>query len=104
MILDHAAQLFANRGYSATSINQVAEACGFSKASLYHYYRDKYSLLISIAENHVPNTRSAGMRTHRRTHAVAHVLIPLPHQDFDPSEVAVPWRILTQAGHHVEHS
>ncbi|SCK61445.1 transcriptional regulator, TetR family [Variovorax sp. HW608] len=53
MILEHAAQLFANRGYSATSMNQVAEACGFSKALLYHYYRDKYSLLISIAENHV---------------------------------------------------
>ena len=53
MILDHAAQLFANRGYPATSMNQVAEACGFSKASLYHYYRDKYSLLVSIAENHV---------------------------------------------------
>lgn len=32
---------------------------------------------------------------------MAHVLIPLPHQDFDPSEVAVPWRILTEAGHHV---
>lgn len=32
---------------------------------------------------------------------MAHVLIPLPQQDFDPSEVAVPWRILTQAGHHV---
>jgi AcrR family transcriptional regulator len=53
MILDHAAQLFANRGYSATSMNQVADACGFSKALLYHYYRDKYSLLVSIAENHV---------------------------------------------------
>jgi AcrR family transcriptional regulator len=34
-------------------MNQVAEACGFSKALLYHYYRDKYSLLVSIAENHV---------------------------------------------------
>jgi AcrR family transcriptional regulator len=53
MILEHAAQLFANRGYPATSMNQVAEACGFSKALLYHYYRDKYSLLVSIAENHV---------------------------------------------------
>jgi len=53
MILEHAALLFANRGYSATSMNQVAEACGFSKALLYHYYRDKYSLLVSIAENHV---------------------------------------------------
>ena len=53
MILERAALLFANRGYPATSMNQVAEACGFSKASLYHYYRDKYSLLVSIAENHV---------------------------------------------------
>ena len=30
---------------------------------------------------------------------MAHVLIPVPHQDFDPSEVAVPWRILSEAGH-----
>lgn len=32
---------------------------------------------------------------------MALVLIPLPHQDFDPSEVAVPWRVLTEAGHRV---
>lgn len=32
---------------------------------------------------------------------MAHILIPLPRRDFDPSEAAVPWRILTQAGHHV---
>jgi putative intracellular protease/amidase len=32
---------------------------------------------------------------------MAHVLIPLPHQDADPSEVAVPWRILTGQGHRV---
>ncbi|RDS83183.1 type 1 glutamine amidotransferase domain-containing protein [Dyella psychrodurans] len=32
---------------------------------------------------------------------MATVLIPLPHRDYDPSEVAVPWRVLTQAGHNV---
>ncbi len=53
MILAHAAQLFAQRGYMATSMNQVAEACGLSKATLYHYHRDKYGLLVSIAEGHV---------------------------------------------------
>jgi AcrR family transcriptional regulator len=53
MILARAAHLFAHRGYSATSMNQVAEASGLSKATLYHYYRDKYSLLVSIAETHV---------------------------------------------------
>ncbi|MGR4869482.1 TetR/AcrR family transcriptional regulator [Variovorax sp. LARHSF232] len=53
MILAQAAQLFARRGYSATSMNEVAQACGLSKATLYHYYRDKYSLLVSIADDHV---------------------------------------------------
>jgi AcrR family transcriptional regulator len=52
-ILDQAAHLFARHGYSATSMNQVAEACGLSKATLYHYYRDKYSMLVSIADEHV---------------------------------------------------
>jgi putative intracellular protease/amidase len=32
---------------------------------------------------------------------MATVLIPLPHFDYDPSEVAVPWRMLTEAGHRV---
>ena len=53
MILVHAARLFAQRGYPATSMNQVAEACGLSKATIYHYFRDKYALLISIADGHV---------------------------------------------------
>ena len=29
------------------------------------------------------------------------VLIPLPRQDFDPTEVAIPWQVLTEAGHRV---
>ncbi len=52
-ILARAAELFAQRGYSATTMNQVAEACGLSKPALYHYYKDKYALLVSIADTHV---------------------------------------------------
>lgn len=59
MILEQAGLLFARRGYPATSMNQVAEACGLSKATLYHYYKDKYALLVSIAEAHV--TRPAAI-------------------------------------------
>ena len=29
------------------------------------------------------------------------VLIPLPDRDFDVTEVAVPWRVLCDAGHQV---
>jgi len=53
LILVRAADLFARQGYTATSMNQVALACGVSKPSLYHYVRDKYQLLVEIAEDHV---------------------------------------------------
>lgn len=52
-ILASAARLFARGGYPGTAMNQVAQDCGLSKATLYHYYPDKYSLLVSIAEGHV---------------------------------------------------
>jgi AcrR family transcriptional regulator len=52
-ILARAAELFARQGYTATSMNQVALACGVSKPSLYHYVRDKYQLLVEIAEDHM---------------------------------------------------
>lgn len=35
---------------------------------------------------------------------MARVLIPLPDTDFDTTEVAVPWRLLTNAGHSVVFS
>jgi TetR/AcrR family transcriptional regulator len=53
MIREQAAALFARHGYPSTSMNQVAQACALSKAALYHYYPDKYSLLLSIADGHV---------------------------------------------------
>ena len=32
---------------------------------------------------------------------MAHIIMPLPHHDFDPTEAAVSWRILQQDGHRV---
>ncbi|MCC7006549.1 MAG: TetR family transcriptional regulator [Ottowia sp.] len=52
-ILTIAAALFAHKGYQATTMNDVAQACAFSKPALYHYMRDKYALLTHICENHV---------------------------------------------------
>jgi putative intracellular protease/amidase len=36
-----------------------------------------------------------------RSPTMATVLVPLPNHDFDPTEVAVPWAILRDAGHEV---
>ena len=52
-ILAASARLFAEQGFSATSMNQVAEACGVSKPTLYHYFKDKQQLLAQICDAHV---------------------------------------------------
>ena len=52
-ILAQAAALFARQGYTATSMNQVAAACGISKPTLYHYVKDKHELLLCVAEGHI---------------------------------------------------
>ena len=52
-ILHRSAELFAQFGYSATSITMIAEACGASKALLYHYYQDKEALLFDVISVHL---------------------------------------------------
>ncbi len=53
LILAAAAQHFATQGYAATTMNGVAAACGVSKATLYHYVRDKHDLLAQVSRTHV---------------------------------------------------
>jgi len=52
-IRDAAAREFADKGYSAATIADIARACGVSKALMYHYYRDKEALLADIAESYI---------------------------------------------------
>ena len=52
-ILEAAARVFAERGYTAATMNEVAGAAGVSKATLYHYYGDKRDLLEQVASSHV---------------------------------------------------
>jgi TetR/AcrR family transcriptional regulator len=52
-ILKAAADLFARRGYTAATLNEVASASGVSKATLYHYFSDKHALLEDIVSGHV---------------------------------------------------
>lgn len=53
VILQKSAKLFAQFGYSGTSIAMIAEACGVSKALLYHYYPDKEAVLFDILSSHL---------------------------------------------------
>ncbi|MDO8980690.1 MAG: TetR/AcrR family transcriptional regulator [Afipia sp.] len=52
-ILDRSAELFSAHGYDRASMNKIAEACGVSKANLYHYYKDKVGLLFDVIRFHL---------------------------------------------------
>jgi AcrR family transcriptional regulator len=51
-ILDVAAQCFADRSYPAASMNDIATACGTSKARLYHYYDSKEAILFDLLDRY----------------------------------------------------
>jgi len=48
-----AAQLFDERGYYQTSVEDVAEACGIRKPTLYHYFSGKDEILFSIHDEFI---------------------------------------------------
>ncbi len=47
-IMEVAAQLFAREGYDAVAVRDIAEAVGLSKATLYHYFKDKEEIYARI--------------------------------------------------------
>jgi AcrR family transcriptional regulator len=47
-ILERAARLIFQSGYDATSMQEIAEACGLTKAGLYHHIKTKEALLLAI--------------------------------------------------------
>lgn len=49
-ILETALELFAQNGYLGTSMNDIAERLGFTKAALYKHYTSKQEILDKIVE------------------------------------------------------
>lgn len=54
-ILNVAARAFAAHGYPGTSMNELAQACGTSKARLYHYYPSKNAILFDLLQRYTGN-------------------------------------------------
>jgi TetR/AcrR family transcriptional regulator len=52
-VLSQAARLFAERGYDRTSMVEIAQALGVSKALFYHYFPAKDALLFAIIRAHL---------------------------------------------------
>ena len=81
-ILDIAAQSFADRSYPAASMNEIATACGTSKARLYHYYGSKEAILFDLMDRYTQRllslialTEATAQRRNLDDRAALHELI-----------------------------
>ena len=52
-ILAAAARLYAKRGFTGTSVSDLATACNTSKSLIYHYFPSKDDTLYSVMETHL---------------------------------------------------
>src|ERR1700709_1304770 len=58
-LLGVATKLFAARGYHGTRMDDVAEAVGLNKATVYHYYASKSLILYDIYTSAADRTLAA---------------------------------------------
>jgi AcrR family transcriptional regulator len=50
-LLDHAARLFAERGFAGTSLQDIADSMGVSRPTIYTYVRNKEELLAALVHD-----------------------------------------------------
>jgi AcrR family transcriptional regulator len=55
LILNSAEVVFAERGYASTSLQKIAEHAGLTGGTVYHYYRTKGELFLTV--DHAANDR-----------------------------------------------
>ena len=64
-ILAIAAQLFAERGFAATTVREIADAAGILSGSLYHHFDSKESMVDELVHEMLDRV-TVGLPTHRR--------------------------------------
>jgi AcrR family transcriptional regulator len=53
-LLDAAERLFAERGFDAVTVDDIAAEAGYASATFYNYFSDKTQVFILVADRHVP--------------------------------------------------
>jgi AcrR family transcriptional regulator len=99
---EHAARLFAERGYHGTSVADLAEALGIQKSSVYAHIRGKEDLLAEIALAGAEAFHGAldaipdDLPADERLRAALHAHLGVVGQQLDVATVwLLEWRFLT---------
>ena len=48
LIIEHAIELFSQKGYAQTSMDELGERCGLNKAMVFYYYKNKKGLYEAV--------------------------------------------------------
>lgn len=88
-IVAAARPLFVEHGYKGVSMQQIAYAASIHKATLYHHFRDKDALFVTVVQAELAQMRAelvaaidAGATTHQRLAAVAWRFFQRSRADF----------------------
>jgi AcrR family transcriptional regulator len=99
-VIRKARELFLTQGYAAVSMQQIADAVGVNKATLYHYFRDKQALFIAVMVEQgkqvnaaVGAALAAGETLQEKMQSVAQTILDMQHSDFG--------RLSSDMHHHV---
>ena len=61
-IVQEARPLFVARGFNAVSMQQIADAAGVNKATLYHHFRDKEELFLEVVRGEIVRATASMMQ------------------------------------------
>lgn len=90
-LLDAAARLFAEKGYVATSMRDIAQDCGMLPGSLYYHFAAKEDLLVAVYERGVSEllvkvrtaiARESDPWSRLQSACTAHLETVLRHSDY----------------------
>lgn len=93
-ILSTARRLFVQQGYTATSMRQVAEAAEIGKATIYHHFPDKQSILTALLRHNLNRMEAVFQRVRaendprRRIQVAAEASIDFLYESADILQIA----------------
>jgi AcrR family transcriptional regulator len=56
-ILKASIELFSQKGYDATSVNEISKKAKLTKSLLYHHFKNKESILIQVMNDYIKRTK-----------------------------------------------
>lgn len=74
LIIEAAVDLFHEQGYDATGVQEIVERAGVTKGALYHYFRGKENLLLTIREEFIGDLLRRGHEILNESESAAEAL------------------------------